>query len=123
MTKTAVFAATALLALSSLISANAAPNKPKSVIHVISIQWKADATPEQIQKAIRAAEAINYPGLKSVWTRPIKMQLPEGYKNIIVMEFESEDALKKYADSPAQKEWYETYMPIREESRTSDVTN
>src|SRR5579862_3658548 len=100
--------------------ATAAPNKPRSVIHVIAIQWKAEATPEQIQQAIRAAENINYPGLKHVWTKPIKMQLPEGYKHIIVMEFESEEALKNYAGSPAQKKWYEAYMPIREESRTQD---
>jgi hypothetical protein len=39
------------------------------------------------------------------------------------MEFESEDALKKYADSPAQKEWYKVYLPVRGESRTHDVTN
>ena len=103
--------------------ASAAPNKPKSVIHVITVQWKANATPEQIQKAITAAENINFPGIKNVWTRPIKMQLPEGYKHIIVMEFESEDALKKYADSPAQKQWYEAYLPVREESRTHDITN
>jgi hypothetical protein len=102
---------------------SAAPGKPKSVIHVITVQWKAGTTDEQISKALRAAEAMNYPGLKNVWTRAIKMQLPEGYKNIIVMEFESEDALKKYADSPAQKKWYEVYMPIREESRTHDITN
>ena len=112
-----------LLALVSAGFAMAAPKKPKSVIHVITIQWKADATPEQIQQALQAAENINYPGLKNVWTRPIKMQLPEGYKNIIVMEFESEEALKKYADSPAQKQWYGVYMPIREESRTHDITN
>ncbi|HZU29452.1 MAG TPA: Dabb family protein [Bryobacteraceae bacterium] len=112
-----------LLAALAMTSALAAPNKPKSVIHVITIQWKADATPEQIHKAIQAAENINYPGLKNVWTRPIKMQLPEGYKHIIVMEFESEDALKKYAGSDAQKQWYESYMPIREESRTDDITN
>jgi hypothetical protein len=104
-------------------TASAAPNKPKSVIHVITIQWKASATPEQIQKAITAAEKINYPGIKNVWTKPIKMQLPEGYKHIIVMEFESEDALKKYADSPAQKQWYDAYLPVREESRTHDITN
>jgi uncharacterized protein (DUF1330 family) len=66
---------------------------------------------------------MNYPGLKNVWTRPIKMQLPEGYKNIIVMEFQSEEALKNYANSEAQKNWYQIYMPIREESRTHDVTN
>jgi hypothetical protein len=39
------------------------------------------------------------------------------------MEFASEDALNKYVDSPAQKKFYEAYMPIREESRTSDITN
>ena len=112
-----------LLAIVAAGFAIAAPKKPKSVIHVITIQWKADATAEQVQQAIRAAENINYPGIKNVWTKPIKMQLPEGYKHIIVMEFESEEALKKYADSPAQKQWYDVYMPIREESRTHDITN
>jgi uncharacterized protein (DUF1330 family) len=123
MTRKRMLTLSLLLATVAAGFATAAPKTPKSVIHVITIQWKADATPEQIQQAIRAAENINYPGLKNVWTKPIKMQLPEGYKHIIVMEFESEDALKKYADSPAQKKWYELYMPIREESRTHDITN
>ena len=112
-----------LLAIAATGVAGAAPNKPKTVIHVITVQWKKDATPAQIQKAIRAAETINYPGIKNVWTRPIKMQLPEGYQHIIVMEFESEAALAKYADSPAQKLWYESYMAVREESSTHDITN
>ena len=103
----------------------AADNMPKTVIHVISIQWKSDATPAQIDKAIKGAEALptEYPGILHVWTKPIKKQLPEGYAHVIVMEFASEAALKKYADSAAQKKWYEVYMPIREESRTSDITN
>ena len=101
----------------------AAPMKPKSVVHVITVQWKSDATPEQIAKAIKGVETMSYPGLKNVWTKPIKMQLPDGYKSIFVMEFESEQALKDYASSPAQKAWYDVYMPIREESRTSDITN
>jgi antibiotic biosynthesis monooxygenase (ABM) superfamily enzyme len=106
----------------SLFGADA---KPKTVIHVISIQWKAGATPAQIDKAIKAAEALpsEYPGITRVWTKPIKKQLPDGYSTVIVMEFASEDALKNYADSAAQKKWYELYMPIREESRTSDITN
>jgi uncharacterized protein (DUF1330 family) len=98
------------------------PNKPRSVIHVITIQWKADATPKQIPEAIRAAENT-IQVLRMFGRSPSKMQLPEGYKNIIVMEFESGEALKKYADSPAQKKWYEVYIPIREECRTQDVTN
>ena len=114
---------TALAVLAVSIVLTATPVKPKTVIHIITVQWKADASPAQIEKAIKAAESMNYPGLKNVWTKPIKMQLPEGYKNIIVMEFQSEEALKNYADSEAQKNWYQVYMPIREESRTHDVTN
>jgi len=117
----AVYTALAVLAVGNLLAAT--PGKPKTVIHIITVQWKTDASPAQIEKAIKAAENMNYPGLKNVWTRPIKMQLPEGYKNIIVMEFQSEEALKNYANSEAQKNWYQVYMPIREESRTHDVTN
>jgi antibiotic biosynthesis monooxygenase (ABM) superfamily enzyme len=112
-------------ALTFVTGAFAADTKPKSVIHVITVKWKSDATPAQIEQAIHGAEALpsQYPGIVRVWTKPIKKQLPEGYNHVIVMEFVSEDALKKYADSPAQKKWYELYMPIREESRTSDITN
>jgi hypothetical protein len=115
-----------VLALAIVVAAGilfAAPAKPKSVVHIITVQWKPDATQAQIDQAIKGVETMNYPGLKNVWTKPIKMQLPEGYKGIIVMEFESEAALKKYADSDAQKKWYEVYMPARQESRTHDVTN
>jgi antibiotic biosynthesis monooxygenase (ABM) superfamily enzyme len=107
---------------SALLAADA---RPKTVIHVISVEWKKDATPAQIDKAIKAAEALpaEYPGILHVWTKPIKKQLPEGYSHVIVMEFASEDALAKYAGSPAQKKWYEAYMAVREESRTSDITN
>jgi hypothetical protein len=39
------------------------------------------------------------------------------------MEFESQDALKKYENSVAQKWWYEVYLPVRDDSRTDDITN
>jgi hypothetical protein len=39
------------------------------------------------------------------------------------MEFASEQALKDYAGSAAQKKWYEVYLPIREASTTFDITN
>src|SRR2546421_10960840 len=114
--------AAAMMTATSLFAAD---TQPKTVLHVITIQWKSNATPAQIEKAIQGAAALptQYPGITRVWTKPIKKQLPEGYANIIVMEFASEDALKNYAGSSAQKQWYGVYMPIREESRTSDITN
>ena len=124
MTRKMFLTALAAAAMLATIAA-AADTKPKTVIHVITIKWNPDAKPAQIEQAIKAAEALpsEYPGIIHVWTKPIKKQIPDGYNHVIVMEFSSEDALKKYADSPAQKKWYEVYMPVREESRTSDITN
>ncbi|MDZ4803113.1 MAG: Dabb family protein [Bryobacteraceae bacterium] len=117
-----------LLVLSALFimsagSMFAAAGTPKTVIHVITVAWKASATPAQIAAAKQAAVKMDYPGLKNVWIRPIKKQLDAPLTDIIVMEFESEAALQKYADSPAQKKFYESYMSVREESRTHDITN
>lgn len=98
--------------------------KPKSVIHVVTIKWKEGTTPEQIKAAIDGVEkvAASYPGIKNIWTRAIKVQGP-GYTHAVVMEFESEEALQKYAGSEAQKEWYKVYLPIRGQSTTHDITN
>lgn len=98
---------------------------PSTVIHIINVKWKDAATPEQIKAAVDGAHQLpsKFPGIKRVWTKNVKYQGQEGMKQAIVMEFESQDALKKYADSAAQKWWYELYLPIREESRTHDVTN
>jgi antibiotic biosynthesis monooxygenase (ABM) superfamily enzyme len=123
MTRRPFFAAcTALILATGVLAAD---TKPKSVIHVIAVKWKPEATPAKIDQAIKAAEALpaQYPGITRVWTKAIKKQLTDGYTDLIVMEFASEEALTKYADSPAQKKWYESYLPIREESRTNDITN
>ena len=117
-----------LLVLAATMMATAtfaADATPKTVIHVITVKWKADATPAQINKVLETVATMpsQYPGITRVWTKPIKKQIPEGYNHVIVMEFSSEDALKQYVDSPTQKKFYEVYMPIREESRTSDISN
>ena len=54
----------ALVLIMAGLAAGSAPKKPKTVIHVITVQWKASATPAQISQAITAAENISYPGLK-----------------------------------------------------------
>ncbi|HWA87001.1 MAG TPA: Dabb family protein [Opitutus sp.] len=96
---------------------------PKSVIHVVTVAWKAGTTPEQIQAALDGVKALpaKFDGIKRVWVKSIKVQ--GGKANAFVMEFADEAALKTYAGSDAQKEWYKTYMPIRQESTTFDITN
>ena len=100
-----------------------AQTAPKSVIHVVTVSWKAGTTPEQIKAALDGVQALpaQFKGITRVWTRSIKVQ--GGKVNAFVMEFVDEAALKAYAGSDAQKEWYKTYVPIREESTTFDITN
>lgn len=117
-----------LLALGTA-TLSAADIAPKSVIHVVTVAWKDGAKPEQIQAALDGVQKLpsQFAGITRVWTKALKVQNPEGAKvkktHVIVMEFASEQALKDYTDSPAQKKWYELYLPIREVSTTYDITN
>lgn len=108
-----------------LCTAAALGQTPTTVIHIINVKWKAEATPEQIKLVVDAVQQLpaKYPGLRRVWTKNLKYQGQEGFKEAIVMEFESQDALKKYENSVAQKWWYGMYLPLRDDSRTDDITN
>ena len=101
----------------------AAQPEPKTVIHVVTVKWKTEATPEQIKAALDGVRALPkaYKGITRVWVKAIKVQGDKTHA--FVMEFADEKALKDYADSPAQKEWYKVYLPIREQSTTFDITN
>jgi len=114
----------AFLAIIGLAAAAWAQGPP-SVIHIINVKWKAEATPEQIKAAVDAVQQLpsNYPGLKRVWTKNLKYQGQEGFRQAIVMEFDSVESLRKYDTSAAQKWWYELYLPLREDSRVDDITN
>lgn len=114
---------TALLLIA--MAAVAWAQAPATVIHIINVKWKVDATPEQVKAAVDAVRQLpaRYPGIRRVWTRNLRFQGQEGFKQAIVMEFENQDALRKYENSAAQKWWYELYLPVREDSRTDDITN
>jgi uncharacterized protein (DUF1330 family) len=102
---------------------------PKSVIHVVTVAWKKEATEAQIKAALEGVRALpaTYKGITRVWTKSIKVQNAAGTTlprtHAFVMEFADEAALKNYTDSEAQKKWYELYLPIRESSTTHDITN
>ncbi|WP_415910803.1 Dabb family protein [Oleiharenicola sp. Vm1] len=104
-------------------AAFAADTAPKSVLHVVTVSWKAGTTPEQIQAALDGAQAIPaaYPGVLRVWTKTLKQQGERTH--VIAMEFKDAEALKSYTKSPAQEAWYKVYLPIRDHSTTFDVTN
>lgn len=116
-------AAPAAFAAEEKKARKAANTAPKSVIHVVTVSWKAGTSADQIKAALDGAHKLPaaFPGITRVWTRTVKAQGDRTHA--IVMEFASEKALKDYANSEAQKEWYKVYLPIRERSTTFDITN
>src|SRR5690242_18480171 len=85
---------------------------PSSVVHVVTVQWKADSTPEQRTAAIEGVRkmASEVPGIKNVWLKTLKVQ-PREYNAAFAMEFESKAAFDAYAAHPAHKAWEKIYLP------------
>jgi hypothetical protein len=107
----------------------AASAAPTTLIHFITVKWKDEATDAQKQAAFDEAKAMvgKVPGLHRVWTNKVVLQTQTSdgkpYDAIIAMEFTDQAALKAYTTHAASKKWYDAYMPIRQESRTHDVSN
>lgn len=99
-------------------------SKPATILHVVTIKWKADATAEQKKAVLDGVEkmAADVPGLKNIWVKGIKVQ-GEGYTDAIVMEFDSQKSFDAYKDHPAHKAWEKIYLPVRGQSTTHDITN
>ena len=97
--------------------------QPKSILHIITVQWTPESTPEQRQAALDGVKtmASQIPGVTNVWLKKIKVQ--GGKDNVIVMEFKDQAAFDAYVAHPAHKKWEEIYLPIRGQSFTFDITN
>jgi hypothetical protein len=127
---------TFLLAL-GLTGALLAANKfgaPKSIVHVVTILWKEDSTPQQQQAALEGVKKMagEIPGIKNVWIKSTKVQgrgpgkdgkPGRPYDTAFVIEFADQAAADRYVDHPAHVEWNKTYLPIREESTSHQITN
>ena len=110
-------------------------NAPRSIVHVVTILWKENSTPEQQQASLEGVKkmAAEIPGIKNVWIKPIKVQgsAREGkdgkpgrpYESAFVIEFADQAAADRYVDHPAHIEWNKTYLAIREESTSHQITN
>ncbi|MBS1806841.1 MAG: Dabb family protein [Acidobacteria bacterium] len=113
----------------SKATAKAGGGAPSTLIHFITVKWKDDATDAQKQTAFDEAKAMvgKVPGLHRVWAKMIKLQTQtadgKAYDAIIAMEFTDAAALEAYTKHPASQKWYAAYNPIRQESRTHDVSN
>ncbi len=98
--------------------------QPKTVLHVVALKWKPEATDEQKAAAIDGLKTMagTVPGIKNIWIKPDRVQ-PREYSFAFAIEFESREAADAYAEHPAHEEWYKIYLPLRAESRSLQITN
>ena len=129
-----------ILASLGLLAAMAvlyAAEKPKSIIHVVTLKYKDGTTDTQKKAVLDGIEKMSreIPGITHVWLKSTKVQggyplkQSDGEYKVVpmtdafVMEFKDEAAFKAYADHPAHKEWEKAYIEVRDRSVTSDITN
>jgi hypothetical protein len=110
-------------------------NTPRSIVHVVTILWKEDSTPEQQKAALEGVKKMagEIPGIKNVWIKPLKVQgsgkpgkdgkSGRPYDTAFVIEFADQAAADRYVDHPAHLEWNKGYLAIREESTSHQITN
>ncbi len=117
-----VCCAGAALFLAGVLFGQSGYEKPNSVIHVVTLDWASGASQADIDAALKGVETMaeKYDGITRIWLRSIKSQTKDA---AFVMEFKDEQALKDYAGSEAQQEWYKVYLKARGRSVTSDITN
>lgn len=127
--KRMILFAVAVLVLAGVFQAGVAYGQskygtPKTVLHVVAGKWKADATDEQKKAALEGLKTMlgQLPGVRNVWLKADRVQ-PREYNYAFAIEFESRAAADAYANHPAHEEWYKVYQPIREESRSQQLTN
>ncbi len=137
--------AKALLASASLLAVGASLgaavnryNKPRSVVHVVTLYYKDGTTEDQKKAVLEGVEkmASEIPGIRNVWLKGLKVQgsraekQPDGttktrmFTDAFALEFDSEAAFKAYEEHPAHRAWSDkTYLPLRGYSYTHDITN
>src|SRR5262245_5922412 len=124
--------------VAALVLVALAANKftaPRTIVHVVTILWKEDSTPEQQQASLDGVKkmAAEIPGIKNVWIKQLKVQgrgrpgkdgkPGRPYEAAFVIEFADQAAADRYIDHPAHLEWNKTYLAIREESTSHQITN
>ena len=130
MNRTRVFqSALVLTAALAIFSAGMLTGKntfhqPNSIIHVVTVQWTPESTPEQQQAALDGVKAMaaEIPGIKNIWVKSTRVQ-PREYNAAFAIEFESKEAAEAYAKHPAHDAWMKIYEPVHKESRSQQITN
>ena len=99
-------------------------SQPKTVLQVSLIKWRVGVPDAEKQKAIEGIRemAAQIPGMKTIWLKTDRMQ-PRDWDAAFAIEFANRDAADDYALSPVHEKWEKTYLLLRENSLSPQVSN
>jgi hypothetical protein len=97
---------------------------PKTVLHVVIIQWRPTATAAQKQAVIDGVRqmAASIPGIRNIWIKPARMASLK-WNAAFVIEFANRAAADRYATDPAHAAWAKLEEVARLDSLNVQVTN
>jgi hypothetical protein len=119
----AVLAVTlALIASSFMISFRSAEARSMKLRRTILLNFKAEATPAEIQKVLKEA-AGHIAGLKGVKNVYAGAQInpQSAFKYGISMDFDDEAALKAYRSNEEHRNMHNAYVHLIEQSQITDI--
>jgi hypothetical protein len=98
--------------------------QPKTIIHVVEIQWIPGISDAQKQKVLDNLKqvAMKTPGVKNMWTQADRLE-PRDFNAAFAIEFANRDAADAYAESALHDKWDKMYVPLRQNSISIQVTN
>jgi hypothetical protein len=128
MTKTAkilgVGLAAATLFAGGYVAGQARFGQPKTVLHVVELQWRPGVPQVEKDAAIAGIKdmAAKIPGVKNIWIKWDRLE-PRDFSAAFAIEFRNREAADAYAESPVHAAWEKEYVPLREASISIQVTN
>lgn len=97
---------------------------PKTVLHVVIIQWKPGSSLADRQKVIEGVRrmAADIPGIRNIWIKPVRMASLK-WNAAFVIEFANQAAADRYANASAHKAWAQLEESVRADSLNVQVSN
>ena len=95
----------------------------KTLIHAFAFQQVEGTTQKQLDDVWAATRKMagQIPEIRNIWMGKV-LNRGNTWQYGVVMEFDSQDALKKYAAHPAHDEWSKVYSQVRVEgTNTLDI--
>ncbi|MHB8527761.1 MAG: Dabb family protein [Candidatus Acidiferrales bacterium] len=98
--------------------------QPKTIIHVVEVQWRPGVTDAQKQQVLNGIRnmAAQIPGIENIWLKPARLE-PRDFSTAFAIEFKNRAAADAYAESAAHNAFDKMYVPLRANSLSIQVTN